>query len=304
MKNILITGGAGYIGSILTKRLVSNGHKVVVIDDLSSGRKSNLPNKGVVFYKTNILDRNVENIFKKHKFDLVFHMAALKSVNESLKNPLRFAEVNILGSINIIEACVRYKVFNLVFMSTAGVYGDYIPKGGQDEKQITLPSSPYAASKVAIEQYLAFYKNKKIRPMVFRFANVYGKGGVSKIYGAVDKFIWQIKNGETIHISGTGNQTRDFIYIEDLVDLCEIVAKKYPQNLGNDFIFNVSTGKETRINLLIGLIQRMSGQKVQQKYDDNIPVGQSRSVLSPNFTKNRLGWTAKTGIKEGVSKII
>lgn len=303
VKNILVTGGAGYIGSVLVNRLVDAGFKVSVVDDLSSGSRENI-NKKVKFYKTSILSPELEKIIKKEKPDMIYHLAALKSVDESLKKPLKFAEVNILGSLNLLNIAAKYSINKVVFMSTAGVYGELMfRKSGQVEDQKLNPSSPYAASKLAIENYISYYNTQGMKGIVLRFANVYGRGGKSLVYGVVDKFIEEIIKTKKITVNGNGKQTRDFINIHDLVDLCFQIAKNYPKTSSNNFIFNVSTGKETSVNKLIEEIKKIYQIKFQVAYDKKGNVGQLKSLLDPSLAKKLLGWKAKTNLSNGIKNI-
>ncbi len=303
-KTILITGGAGYIGPKLVQRMLDLGNRVVVVDNLSSGFKSNLNNEAK-FYENSIMDKDFTKILETEKPDVVFHLAALKSVKESLKNPLKFAGENVIGSLNLLESMQKLKIKNLVFFSTSGVYGDFVPNGGQVETQKESPSSPYACSKLAIEKYIQYYNSIGMNGIVLRFANVYGVGGKSEIVGAINKFINQIKEGEKVVIDGDGEQTRDFIYVDDLIDLCEKISfTDFPKAIQKSMIYNVSTGKESTINQILNMISKDFDFKINFEYDKNSGVGQDRSVLNADLAKSVFGWTANTSLEDGIKKTI
>lgn len=298
-KTILVTGGAGYIGPKLVDRLIEAGNNVVVFDNLSTGYTENV-NKKAKFIKGDILNKNLARIIKKINPDIVFHLAALKSVKDSTKYPIKFAEANVLGSLNLLDAMQKNNVTKLVFFSTSGVYGNFVPKGGQKETQPDSPSSPYACSKLAIEKYINYYNSLGLQGIVLRFANIYGLGGKAELEGAVNKFARLAKLKKEIVIDGTGTQTRDFIYIDDLVDLCiKISNANFSKVLMSSNVYNVSTGKETVLNYLVKLIPN-----AKYRYDKSGAIGQKRSVLNPKLTHKVFNWTAKTNIKHGISKLI
>ena len=303
-KKILITGGAGYIGPKLVQKMLDLGNDVVVVDNLKGGYKTNL-NKKAKFYKTSILGKKIYQIFKTEKPDIVFHLAALKSVKESLKDPLKFATENVLGSLNVIETMQKLNINNLVFFSTSGVYGDFVPNGGQVETQQENPSSPYACSKLAIEKYIQYYNSIGLNGIVLRFANVYGLGGKSQIVGAINKFINQIKSGEKIIIDGNGKQTRDFIYIDDLIDLCAKISNcNFSKAVKSSFVYNVSTGHETSINQIVKTITQSLNKKIKVVYDQKATIGQKRSVLNPSLSESVFKWKATTQLSKGIQNIL
>lgn len=298
-KIILVTGGAGYIGKKLVDRLIESGSSVVVFDNLSTGYSKNV-NKKAKLIKGDILDKNLVTIIKRVNPDIVFHLAALKSVKDSIKFPIKFAEANVLGSINLLDAMQKNGVKKLVFFSTSGVYGNLVPKGGQVEKQTENPSSIYACSKLAIEKYINYYNTQGLQGIVLRFANVYGIGGKAELEGAVNKFVRLSSLKKEIVIDGDGSQTRDFINVNDLVELCiKISQSNFTKALKTSMVYNVSTGREVSINYIIKQLD-----KPKFKYDKKGSIGQLRSVLNPNLAKKVFNWRAKTSLKDGMEEMI
>ncbi len=304
MKKIIITGGAGYIGSVLAKKLLLEGESITIIDNLSYGKNENIPEEAN-FYEMDILSPEIEKIFQKVKPDVVYHLAASKSVNESLEKPLEFSKTNILGSINVINAAVKSQVEKLVFTSTAAVYGNHFTNGKQIEEQIPYPSSPYGWTKLAIEQYITYINsahNKKY--VTVRFANVYGPGGKSQYKSAVDTFIEQLQENKQLMIHGDGTQTRDFVFIKDLVDFCSLLKDADFDNHTDKLIFNVATEQETTINDVIRIISQVTGITPKYIYNTHIFAGQERSLLSKSKAKNALSWQPKISLEEGIQIIL
>jgi UDP-glucose 4-epimerase len=303
-KKILITGGAGYIGSKLARKLLGMGYRVVIIDDLSFGNTENIPQEAI-FYKEDICSPNIESIFRKENPDVIFHLAASKSVNDSVEKPMEFTKVNILGSVNVVNSAVKCSIKRLIFTSTAGVYGDTFYKNFQTEDQKENPSSPYAWTKLAIEDYLQYINSQEsMECIILRFANVYGPGGTSSYKSAVNIFVEKILANESIVVHGSGNQTRDFIFIDDLVDLCSNLAGINLTHNKKSLIFNVSTGNEVTVNEILKKIISHTGKTVSVMYDKTIFSGQKRSLLNPDKTRDVLRWQAKVTLDEGVKKTI
>ena len=213
---ILVTGGAGFIGSHVVDLYIKKGYEVVIVDDISTG-KIEYVNLKAKFYKININDTKLNNIFKKEKPDIVNHHAAQISVVESVKNPIYDATINILGTLNLLENCVRYGVKKFIFASTGGAIYEETEKIPVEQNHPTKPLSPYGVSKLAIENYLYYYKKiHNLDSAILRYANVYGpKQDPCGEAGVVAIFINKMLKGENPIISGDGNQTRDFVYISD-----------------------------------------------------------------------------------------
>jgi UDP-glucose 4-epimerase len=307
MKKVLVTGGAGFIGSHLVDKLIAIGHRVVVIDNLSTGKRKNL-NPKAKFYKLNIRSPKIASIFKKEKPDVLFHFAAQANVRVSVQNPIFDAEENILGSLNVIQSFIdtarpqsSSSSKKIVFSSTGGaIYGEaeQIPT---PETYPAEPESPYGMAKLAIEKYLAFFHKTYSVPFVaLRFANVYGPRQNAKgEAGVVAIFCDKLLNNQPVTVFGDGEQTRDFVYISDVV-AAAILAMKSPKT----GIFNVGTGKETSVNEIFAVIKRLTGLKAKKKHLKAIPGELRRSALNFSKIKRELGWRPKTPLGEGLKKTV
>lgn len=297
---ILITGGAGFIGSHIVDALIAEGHNVVVVDDLSSGSVKNLPKK-IRFIKLDVRSNNVATLFLEENFDVVYHLAAQMDVRKSVTDPRFDASVNIIGGLNLLECCSKYNVKKLIFASTGGaIYGeqDYFPA---DEKHPLRPLSPYGVAKLAYEQYLYYYKEVYgIEYISLRFANIYGpRQNPHGEAGVVAIFTTKLLNGEEPVINGDGKQTRDYVYVGDIVD-ANLKALEYP----GTGIFNLGTGVETDVNTLFRKLRELTGAKCEEKHGPAKKGEQLRSVLEYSHAKNVLGWEPKVSLDRGLQKTV
>lgn len=293
----LVTGGAGFIGSHVVDSLIDKGFEVVIIDSLITGSRKNI-NKKTKFYEADIRNEGVFDIFEKEKPDYVFHLAAQINVRESIKNPAKDAEINILGSLNILDCCVKNNVKKIIFSSTGGaIYGDdcKIPSCELEKEK---PMSPYGIAKFAIEKYLDFYKKVfGLDYVILRYSNVYGPRQNSKgEAGVIAIFISKILSGEKPIINGSGNQTRDYVYVRDVAD-----ANILALNLSG--IFNVGTGKETSVNELFDKIVKALGVAVEKTYGQEIKGEQMRSCIDATKIINQ-GWKINYNLDKGVKETV
>jgi UDP-glucose 4-epimerase len=292
----LITGGAGFIGSHLVNRLIKEGHKVVVIDNLSTGKKENL-NPKAKFYKVDIKSSKISQIFKKERFEIVFHYAAQISVRKSIKNSLQDAKINILGSLNVLENCKKFSVKKVIFPSTGAVYGnaEVLPT---PEDYPELPLSPYAISKLTIEKYLNYYyKNFNLLFLSLRLANVYGpRQNPQGEAGVIAIFLKKMLSKDQPIIYGDGMQTRDFIFINDVVE-ANILALK-SNKVG---IFNIGTSKETNVKTIFKKLKELTNSKCTEVHGPPLPYEQKRSCLDYSKAKKILGWRPKYNLNEGLT---
>ncbi|MCF6460854.1 NAD-dependent epimerase/dehydratase family protein [Clostridium sp. Cult3] len=297
--NILVTGGAGFIGSNLVDRLIKEGHTVVVVDNLSTGRLDNIHNKAK-FYQLDIRSRKVADIFKKEKIEIVYHKAAQIDVQKSIKHPILDGDINILGTINILEACKEVGVKKIIYPSSAAVYGEPMYLGIDEDHPIN-PVSYYGISKFAPERYIKTYsKLYGIDYTIFRYSNAYGirqdpkgEGGVIAIF--MDKLF----RGESPTIFGDGSATRDFIYVEDIVE-----ANIKALHKGNKEVFNIGTGKATSIKELFYLMKEIMDVDIEVKYGEEREGDIKNSFFNINKAKEKLGWIPKYRIEEGLYKTI
>jgi UDP-glucose 4-epimerase len=300
LAKILVTGGAGFIGSNVADRFIKDGHKVVIIDNLSTGVETNL-NKKAKFYKVDIRSAVIDKIFEREKPEVLCHHAAQIDVRKSANDPIFDAEVNILGSLNLFNACVKRKVKKIIFASTGGaIYGeqDYFPA---DEKHPANPLSPYGVAKLTIEKYLHFYKEVYGTNFVaLRYANVYGpRQNPFGEAGVVAIFTEKLLRSERAIINGDGKQTRDFVFVEDVVE-SNVLALKYSKSA----IFNIGTGIETDINHIFRVLKEKTGSKQKELHGPAKLGEQQRSVLECSKAKSVLKWKPRYDLEEGIAKTV
>lgn len=297
---ILVTGGAGFIGSNVVDRYIADGHSVAIVDNLFTGKECNL-NPKAKFYKIGIEENTLGSIFKKEKFDIVNHHAAQIDVRKSVKNPVFDADINIAGSLNLFQQCVEHKVKKIIFASSGGAgYGEQV-EFPADEKHSLQPLSPYGIAKVSVEMYLYFYfKTYGIDYTILRYANVYGprqdplgEAGVAAI------FTNAMLNNKDVIINGDGKQTRDYVYVEDVVEANVLSLSK-----GAGEAFNIGTGIEIDVNELAKKLQSLIGYKEKIKYGPAKPGEQKRSVINPAKAKEQLNWKVAVSLDEGIKKTI
>lgn len=297
---IVCTGGAGFIGSHVSKALLEDGHTVHIIDNLSAGKRENVP-EGAVFHPIDIRSDAAAELMRTENYDLLSHHAAQMNVRESVANPRADASTNIDGLLNLMEAGHGHGLKRVIFASTGGaIYGDpvYVP---QDEPHPLCPVSPYGVSKLASEKYLDFYREEYGIPYVsLRYANVYGpRQNPDGEAGVVAIFIEQMLRGEQPTIYGDGTQTRDYVYIDDVVAMNRAVME-----YKDTAIFNVGTGQETSLNDLFGHIQTHTDPSMDCAYGPAQPGEQMRSVLDIQRAQDELGWTPETDMLYGIGETV
>ncbi|NIA30353.1 MAG: NAD-dependent epimerase/dehydratase family protein [Actinobacteria bacterium] len=296
---ILVTGGAGFIGSNIVDAYIAAGHDVVVLDNLSTGRIKNL-NKKAEFAQLDIQD-DLSALFSKHKFDIVNHHAAQMDVRRSVEDPIFDARTNVLGFINILQNCARSGVKKVIFASSGGaIYGeqDYFPA---DENHKTQPYSPYGITKLVGEKYLFFYNlTYNLNYVVLRYANVYGpRQNPHGEAGVVAIFIKKLLDGEQPFINGNGEQTRDFVFVRDVVK-ANVLALDYEQS----DIFNVGTGVETNVNQLYQAINKLTGKNMPEKHAPAKEGEQMRSVVDHSKIQTLLGWKQDYDLEQGLKETV
>lgn len=296
-KKILVTGGAGFIGSHLTDRLIREGCKVVVIDNLSTGEKENL-NRGARFYKADVLSSEIFKIFAKEKPEAVFHFAAHIEARMSVEDPVSDAKANILGTLNVLDACRKSGVKKIIFASSGGeIYGDAkeIPT---PETYAPDPISPYGVAKLAVEGYLnSYFKIFKIPFISLRLGNVYGprqnpKGEAGVIAIFTNKML---KKEESLFIHGDGKQTKDYIFISDVIDASVLSFEK-----GLEGVLNIGTGKETSVMDIFSKIKKLTNSEIKAKHTAFPKIGFKRGCLSVKKAKKTLGWRPKINLEKGL----
>lgn len=297
---ILVTGGAGFIASQIADAFINEGHQVVVLDDLSTGFEKNV-NPKAKFVKANICDKNLERLFEQEKFDIVNHHAAQMDVRRSVKDPEFDANTNILGTINLLQNCVKYGVKKFMFASTGGaVYGeqDYFPA---DEKHNQQPKSPYGISKLAVEKYLYFYNSEyKLNYTILRYANIYGpRQNPFGEAGVVAIFSTRLLKGEQPIINGHGKQTRDYVFVGDVVKANLLTLSDQVSD-----VYNVGTGIETDVNQLFQYINNITSADKEEKHGPAAPGEQMRSVITSDKLYNKFGWRPSTKLEDGLKATV
>ncbi len=296
---VLVTGGAGFIGSHTVDKLIEEGNNVFIIDNLSTGNKQNI-NKKAKFFNIDIRDKKISDIFKEEKFDSIFHFAAQINVRKSVEEPFFDIDVNINGTLNIITNFLKYgKGRKFIFSSTGGaIYGDTktIPTS---EKTIPFPLCPYGISKLGVEKFLHYYSYfNNLEYVALRYGNVYGpRQNPYSEAGVIAIFIGKILKGEICTIYGDGNQTRDFVFIEDVVKANLMCLKKNVKG-----VFNVGTNKETSVNKIFNCLKKISGKNIKAIYKDEKTGDIKRSCLKIDKIIKTVGWKPDIMIEKGIEK--
>jgi len=293
---ILVTGGAGFIGSHVADAYLNAGHDVVIMDDLSSGVRENL-NPKAKFYHVDVRSDQVEGIFQREKFDVVNHHAAQMDVRRSVADPKHDASVNVLGSLHLLESSRRNGVTKFIFASTGGaIYGeqDSFPA---DEDHPQRPLSPYGVSKLCVERYLYYYHRVHgLQSVAMRYANVYGpRQNPFGEAGVVAIFAHKMLKGEQPVINGNGKQTRDYVYVADVVQ-ANLLAERAP-GFG---VYNVGTGVENDANTLFKKLRKYLSPDCKEEHGPPMVGEQQRSVVSFAKIKKELGWSPTTKFEEGL----
>jgi UDP-glucose 4-epimerase len=297
---ILVTGGAGFIGSHLVDRLIQEGNEVVVVDNLSTGKRKNV-NKKAVFYKLDIQSKRIDRVLKKERPLILVHLAAQMNVRHSTEDPGFDAQVNILGTINLLEHAVRHGVRKVSFASSGGaIYGEQEVFPASEE-HTTNPASPYGISKLAGEKYLAYYANAAgLRYVALRFANVYGPRQESEgEAGVVAIFTKKMLKGEQPIINGTGKQTRDFVFVDDVVEAILVTLAEDVQGT-----FNVGTGRETTINETYRILKELTQSACKDLFGAAKKGEQYRSVLDVRKLRETFDWDPQVSFQEGLRKTV
>jgi UDP-glucose 4-epimerase len=306
MSSALVTGGAGFIGSHVADLLLSEGWDVTVVDDLSSGKRENVP-AGAKFHEIGMTSGDLPRLVSDEGFDVVAHLAGQIDVRKSVADPIEDATTNILGTLNLMEAVRRKSPHTrVVFTSTGGaIYGDFNTPPNV-ETYPKEPESPYAISKLSAEYYLAYYgRVHNMDCTAVRFANVYGpRQDPHGEAGVVAIFCGRILANRPLTVFGDGLQTRDYVYVGDVARAVHLAATRPLPERGplDARAFNIGTGKGTSVVDLARLLQQAAGTKVPIEFAPHRPGEQQESFLNVDKAGKALGWTPGVTLEEGLAK--
>ena len=294
---ILVTGGAGFIGSHVVDALIERGHEVAVVDDLSTGKREHV-NPRARFYRLDIRDaQGLEEVFAAERPEIVNHQAARANVRESMEKPILYAEVNVIGSLNLLELSRKYGVEKFIYASTGGaVYGEpeYLPA---DEAHPINPLDPYGASKHFVEHYLYLYGvNYGLRYTILRYPNVYGpRQDPYGEAGVVAIFTGQMLRGEQAVINGSGEQERDFVYVGDVVE-----ANLLALDRGDGGIYNLGWGFGTSVNEIFARLKEITGYEKEAVHGPPKKGEVFKICLDATKARRELGWLPRISLDEGL----
>ena len=296
---ILVTGGAGFIGSHVVDAFLAAGHDVAVVDNLTTG-DARWINPRARFHETDLRSAGLARVFETERPEVVAHLAAQASVGRSVTDPALDASVNVGGGVALLECCRRYGVRRVIYSSSGGAgYGDtdVIPT---PESHPSLPISPYGITKVAVEQYVSAWVGiYGISGVSLRYANIYGpRQNPQGEAGVIAIFCHRLLTGQAPIINGDGGQTRDYTYVED-VAAANVAALEHPEATGG---VNISTGVETSVNDLYQALVQASGSTVKAQHAPARPGEQRRSCLSPALAARALGWKPTVSLAEGIRR--
>jgi len=294
---VLITGGAGFIGSNTADLLIENGHDVVIVDDLSTGSKHNI-NPKAAFYKCDITSLLLIDVFRKEKPSIVLHTAAQVRVRASAEDPLSDAKTNVLGTLNVLECCRDSGVKKIIYSSSGGAgYGEPQSIPCKEDHPIR-PISHYGASKLSAELFFPVYKSTYgLDFTILRYANVYGSRQDAKgEAGVVAIFLDKITQDSRPSIFGDGEQSRDFVFVADVARANLLAVQRPALNAA----VNIGTGKETTVNQIFSFIKKATGTKLAPTHAVKVAGEVFRITLDPSMAKRLLGWSPRVSIEEGI----
>ncbi|WP_457620664.1 SDR family oxidoreductase [Methanopyrus sp.] len=298
---ILVTGGAGFIGSHVVEELVDRGYDVVVLDNFSMGREENLREvmDDIEIVRADVTDpRAVERTFREYRPEAVIHLAAQVNVRYSMESPFVDARINALGTLNLVSLAAEHNVERFVYASSGGaVYGEpeYLPV---DEEHPTRPISNYGVSKLAGECYVRVYAERDgFEYVILRYANVYGpRQDPRGEAGVIPIFLLRAARGEPLTVFGDGEQTRDFVFVEDVA---RVTAEALERGEG---VYNIGTGRETSVNDVVNAVKAVTGIDVEVVHEKSRPGEVRRIYLDPSRAREELGFEPRVDLEEGIER--
>lgn len=297
---ILVTGGAGFIGSHVVEAYLSAGHKVAVVDDLSTGFRRNVP-KGVRLHEVDIRSERLEQVFAEEKPDVVSHQAAKANVRESFEKPLLYTDVNVVGSVNVLECCRKYMVRKIIYASTGGaVYGEPRELPVAEDHPIN-PLDPYGASKHHVEHYLRIYRASfGVDYTILRYPNVYGpRQDPLGEAGVIAIFTGKMLSGGTPVINGSGEQERDFVYVQDIARAGLLALER----AGGETL-NIGSGIPSSVNRVAAILKEVSGYRGEIARGPAKAGEVYRIFLNPGRAAQELGWKPEVSLEEGLRRTV
>lgn len=292
-KKVIVTGGAGFIGSHLVDKLVAAGQQALVIDDLSFGRPEYVP-AAATLIRMDIRDEELIAVFKKFRPEYIYHLAAQKNVRTSLAKPAYDAQINILGSLNVLEAALASQAQKIIFLSSGGIYGEakVLPT---DESAESQPLSPYILNKLTFEKYLEIIATGKLDWLALRLSNVYGpRQDPHGEAGVIAIFLDNLRQGKTLWVNGDGQQSRDYIYVADIVD---ILVKAMEQGRG---VYNIGTGQKTTLLELIKILEKIVGRPATVEQRPAIDGEVKHSLLDARRAQKAFAWRPRHDLPAGL----
>jgi len=306
MTTFLVTGGAGFIGSHVCDRLLAEGHRVVAVDDLSTGRIANLTEargygNEFTFFNMDIRAEGLVSLFERHRPEVVMHVAAQAAVSSSVEDPVHDAGVNVMGMLNLMECCAKAGVRKVVYAASGGTLYGEPRKLPVKETANGRPVSPYGISKKVAIDYLAYYERYRgIAFTALALANVYGpRQDPHGEAGVVSIFASKMLEGHTPTIFGDGNQTRDYVFVDDVVHAFALAAQT-----GDSRLVNVGTGLETSVNGIFRLLAKITEFRGSPISGPERTGDLRRSVLDPSLAEEVLGWRPWTHLEDGLSETV
>lgn len=298
---VLVTGGAGFIGSHIVDALIEQGHEAVVVDDMSTGARGNL-NPRAQLYEVSITDTGaLAEVFERERPQIVNHHAAQTSVRHSMADPSYDAQVNIVGSINVLQQCVNHSVERLIFASTCAVYAEpeRLP---MDEDHPNTPESAYGMAKHTVEGYIRFYSRVYgLKYKVFRYGNVFGpRQNPAGEAGVVAIFTGQMLSGEQPTIFGDGTKTRDYVYVGDIVK-ANLAAMN---GVGDNEVYNLARSVPVSDFEIFDSVRRATGVSVEPRYAPKRPGEADQVSLGYSRARKALGWEPTAGLDEGIQQVV
>jgi UDP-glucose 4-epimerase len=305
-RRVLVTGGAGFIASHVADAYLARGNQVWVLDDLSSGRRENVP-KGATFVQMDVADPGVRDLFREVRFDVVNHHAAQIDVRSSVADPMNDARINLMGLLNLTEGALEVGTQRFVYVSSGGVVYGEPDKRPTPETAPKAPLSPYGVSKLAGEHYLYYYRCiRGLDYFALRYSNVYGpRQDPHGEAGVVAIFCNRLLDGRALTVFGDGEQTRDYVFVGDVVRAnmaaTEVTIGGAEARGLDGVAFNVGTGIETSVNKLADLLERVSERRVGRDHQDARPGELRHSSLNASRFAQR-GWQPVTTLEDGLKQ--